>query len=209
MPVNIIALRKEIERQSGKLVTPKIAPLFNKQFAEAKKQMLKDFDNHPVTEEILAGPELQNSQFVDTSHGGNLFSFLGFDEGENPVEDLREILDEETVKGSIEQTIGNDSIKYKMEVSVPNMDDIKSQTQNLSRWSTRSWVDAIQRGIRGFPSYLFNALGFKGSASGTAIEAKNKKTGSTVNVRGGSFKGVKYLSTILQDFKDNIRSRNL
>lgn len=196
MSINIINLRAEIEKQSEKLITPKIAPLLNRKFLDAKEEMLEEFDNDPVTQELLEGPGLENSSFVD-AHEGNLFSFLGFDAGDTPTEDLRNILEKQTTKGRVQKTVGDDVIKYKLEIRVPSLRDVEAETKNLS-WTTRSWVAAIQKGIGGLPSYIFKALGFKNSRSGTALQAKNQ-------VRDGSFRPVNYISKILNNFRKNMR----
>jgi hypothetical protein len=199
MGVNIISLREEISRQADKFIRPKMSVILNDAFIDAKEEMLQEFDDDDVTQELNAGPELDNSQFIDTKTGGNLYSFLGFDAGDEPAEELRDIIDKQTTKGRVTKTIKDDVIQYSLDVKVPSISDIESQTRTLS-WTTRSWVNAIQRGIGGFPSYVFKALGFKNSRSGTALEAKNP-------IRDGSFEPVNYISKILNNFKNNVKGK--
>jgi len=53
-----------------------------------KKDFLKDFDAHPVTREIKQGPSGMASSLLGGR--GNFFGFLGFNSGQQPIEILRD-----------------------------------------------------------------------------------------------------------------------
>jgi hypothetical protein len=175
---------KKVEKTSEKIG--------EKILEKAKKTFLSEFDNHPVTKEILAGPE--GSNISGSLRGkGNLFSFIGFESNSSPIEVLRKFLEESfsvKKKGS-----SKDRIQY--QISGPNINKIKSQTP-MPWESGRSWVHGIEKGISGFSFYLFKK--FKGSRSGTGLQSKSE-------VNSLSFKPTKYLSKIIDNFTKNIKNK--
>ena len=62
-------------------------------FEKIKKQMLDEFLTHPVSVEILAGTEAQNSSGTLGGYG-NLFSFIGFEKNDAPLEPIIELIQE-------------------------------------------------------------------------------------------------------------------
>lgn len=187
--VNITNLKREIARQSKGAIEPKLQPLLNAEFEAQKKLLLREFDEHPVSKEILAGPTLNNSSFVDTQKGGNLYSFLGFKAGLRPVEDLRAFLFTAINKGRVTKEIKGQKITYSMEVRVPTKTEINRRTALLF-WTNRGWVDMIEKGVGNFGRYLFNKAGLKKSRSGTALQAKK-------DIRNEDFRGTAYISELI------------
>ncbi|MCP4923918.1 MAG: hypothetical protein GY915_07830, partial [bacterium] len=64
------ALRRDLEKEA------------KRKFKRIKAEMIKEFLSHPVTQEILEGPNAPN---ISGTLGGatNLFAFIGFDAGED------------------------------------------------------------------------------------------------------------------------------
>ena len=56
-----------------------------------KKEVLQEFNRHEVTKEIEKGPSGTGSTLLGGR--GNFFGFLGFEKGTQPVEILRETLE--------------------------------------------------------------------------------------------------------------------
>ena len=54
-----------------------------KQFNIAHKKLMNDFENHPLTRELSGGSE--GSNITGTMSKGNVFSFIGFESGYDPV----------------------------------------------------------------------------------------------------------------------------
>lgn len=192
---------REIEKQ--------VKPILDREFKKKKESILQVFDEHEVTQSLENGPE-DDDGIVNTAHGGNLYSLLGFPAGEQPQENLRDILDDSIKPTNI--LIGNtdkkNTVLVSMRISVPTFAEVDkaAATKNKLPWTTRGWLSALEKGISGFGSYLFDAeRGFRTSFSGTAIEAKNKKTGKLVKVRSGTFGPIKYVSEILATAKKLIR----
>jgi hypothetical protein len=157
--VNKRILRTEIERQSD-LIYKKIKPRIKSKFEEAKAQLLQDFDDDEVTQEIAAGPEASSS-FVSTIAGGNLFSLLGFYGGQDPTADLRNIL-KDSIHIGIQYTSKKNTpqgITWNTPVYLPTMDDIDAQVKHETplAWSpSRAWTTLIEKGIPWFSHYLFD-----------------------------------------------------
>ncbi len=186
---------KSIERQ--------VAPILKKEFDSKKKEIIQYFDNHRVTQELEAGPTADGS-IVTTEKGGNLFSFLGFYDGEDPVGVLREELNRgiyasDTLMG---KTTKKNTLLVSLRVQTPTVPEISeaaSQEVQLE-WTDRDWVQTIEKGSSGFGQYLFKLVNkFKNSRSGTALQTKNS------TLRNGSFRGVRYISDVLKKARQILR----
>lgn len=204
--VNLRVLRKEISVQSKRAIEPRAEAAMEKEFAKIKNQLLRDFDRHPVTNELEDGNRAE-SNYVNTSHGGNLFSLLGFKYSQKPIQKLRRIL-ENSIKfaGPIKTRVRGNKIIIEKTVSNPSLDTISSEVGSASKldWTNRSWLDLLEKGITGFASYLFDEEQLKQwSRSKTAIEAKDKN-GNLIKVRDGSLGPIRYISDLLLKFRNRI-----
>ena len=84
MRINRNFLKKELARQGMPILEKKIMPKLERQFEDAKKAALQAFEEHPVTREIESGIDSPNiSGTLDNVT--NLFSFIGFSAGDNPI----------------------------------------------------------------------------------------------------------------------------
>jgi hypothetical protein len=161
-----------------------------------KQKMLEDFKNHPVTREIEDGPEASN--ISNTIFGkGNLYSFIGFRDGERPADRVYSLLDAGTKLSAIKprvQKVGN-RLYMGFRVKVPS----EGELARVSRmpWEPGSWLFKIERGISGLGYYIYEKY-IKSSRSGTGAQAGGK-------VRPGSYKATKYMSAILRTFKRNFK----
>ena len=81
-----------IQRQGPKLVKRDLDKEFKKKFDEVKEKMIKEFLNHPVSVEISGGASAGN---ISGTLGGitNLFAFIGFPSGDDPLHPILEILE--------------------------------------------------------------------------------------------------------------------
>jgi hypothetical protein len=206
--VNVRLLRKTIADKGGKAIAIKITDVIEKELEKKTDKFLQNFDNHPVTQEIQAGPG-SGSKFLPSSKG-SLFGLLGFQAGKNPIGALREMLKNgiKMQKNRIgTKTTENGRILIEVPVSIISLGEIYTKTQNDSdtkiSWTGRSFVDQIQKGIEGFGSYLSGM--FKISKSGDGIQAKNQD-GSPAEVRNIEMRPIKYLDELLEKFKQSLRS---
>jgi hypothetical protein len=162
-----------------------------KKLQESKAVFIENFDNHPVTQE-LEGKE-SSTNLSNTLNGkGNLFTFIGFPKGSEPIEDLRNLIMNQF---SYKRNKDTKAIKYS--ISYPSLDKIKKSTP--MPWENgRSWVEGIEKGISGLSYYLFKKS--ISSRSGGGLQSKNE-------ISAASFKRIKFLSEIIEKFKKDINKK--
>lgn len=184
-----------VAQQADRVITPAIAPIMEKKFKDEKKVLMEQFDSHPVTLELEAGPDYEGSGLVSTAHGGNLFSFLGFNRGEKPVIWLRETLEKFVTKGRLTKEKISDGFLYSYEIRVPSKREIYSRTRILE-WTTRSFVDLVENGIPGFGRYIFDLFKIKHSRSKTGVEAKKPLRQPASSAK------IPYVTLLLNSFRE-------
>lgn len=150
-------------------------------FEKMKKEMIKDFLMHPVTREISAGPS--SSNISGTLGGyGNLFSFIGFNKGDDPISPIISLLNQSHMIVSRFNTRGF----LRITIELPSTKEIFSATP--MPWATGlSWAQRIEMGISGYSKYL--ARKDKGR-SGGGIQAEE-------TLFTGKFQNVKYISNFV------------
>lgn len=161
-----------------------------KEFEIIKKEILKEFDNHPVTVEIEGGIYASNiSGTLDNVT--NLFSFIGFHSTDKPTEVIRNILQQSNVRKIIRE---DSTIQYIFEI--PTAKEIFSKTP--LPWETgRSWAKGIEQGISGLGYYIKETMN---SRSGLGIQVKK-------TVRSGyRFKNRKYITEIINHYNEKIKA---
>lgn len=190
-------------RALDKVSTPKIKPIISKEalkriraeVSEAQREMLMDFENHPVTKEINGGPGANNESGTLGGYG-NLFSYIGFEKGSDPIAPIRKILKKALKIRSLPSS--HRSMIIKFQVELPSKEEIFENTP--MPWSDgRSWVEGIERGISGLGKYLNIGSRQYGNASrsGTGLQVKN-------GPMSGAFRNTKYLSQILNELRSAI-----
>lgn len=179
---------KPVTFAARKAIELRLRPLFN----QIRQDMIDEFLNHPVTEEIALGPKLGwNSPFLGGY--GDLFSFIGFDKNDDPIEPIIKKL-----RGLRFFTVFSKGFDHKFEVRFfPTIDDIAAVTP-MPWASGRSWAKGIESGISGLGSYL--NIEHQNSRSSAGIQAKTKR-GNLVKIRGGEFRPTPYLSEILNKYR--------
>lgn len=178
-------------------------------FEPIKQEFLIDaFDNHEITQEIEGGPESGGGVLPK----GNLFSFIGFEYGSDPIGPIKEKLITETrVLRSIRKeysTISINGIKAKLNLAVryPSLDDLESLAP-MPFESESSWLRAIERGIPNFSSYIYWKTydDPEVSRSTTGTLAKDYK-GNLKKIRSGGYSPRQYISAILRNFKSELQT---
>ena len=145
-----------------------------------------------MTEEIALGPTLGGSSPFLGGYG-DLFSFIGFDKNDDPIEPIVK-----TLKGLRFYTVFSKGFDHKFEVRFfPTMNDIAAVTP-MPWASGRSWAKGIEGGISGLGQYL--NIEHENSRSSAGIQVKTK-SGNPVKIRGGEFRPTPYLSEILNKYR--------
>jgi hypothetical protein len=158
--------------------------IVSKEVQKQKNILLNDFENHPVTKEIEAG---ENSSNISGTLGGygNLFSFIGFERGSNPISPIKALLNKVTVKNVF---LKNNT--FNCEIIIPSKEEFSSISK-MPWESGRSWLFDIEKSISGMGEYLYGII--KNSRSGSGIQAKNV-------IFKKSFKSVRYFNTMYNRF---------
>ena len=192
------SIRRKIKdsKKTKKAVHDQAKLVVNKE----KEILIQKFLAHPVTKEIKFGPASAN--ISNTLGGyGNLYTFIGFREGDNPVQDVINLLNLIVKLKTIKPKSGNNT-KYEMSVQYPSNEEFKINTP-MPWESGRSWVLSVERGISGFGSYMYKRT--EGSRSGQGIQAKKFGEGKEQKIRSGSFRNVKYMSEMIKEFYLNLK----
>ena len=161
---------------------------------DTKKNIIAKFNVHPVTKEIEAGSSATNMSNLLGGYG-NLFTYIGFRSGSNPVSAIRRLL--ATIRllkiRRSARTQGRIFVHDAI-ISFPSEKEIS----NVSRmpWEPKSWVYGIERGIDGFGYYMYKR--FKGGRSKGGLQSEDK-------INDVSFRTDKYLPTMLIEAEGMIK----
>ena len=200
MPRNTVRVNQIVKKiANSKSVERKMSNIVYKNFERERKKVINEFENHLITKEIELGPDAYN--ISGTTHGvGNLYSFIGFPQGSNPIEPVRKLMMGIKISRRPQKTvISKNKIEKVYKIYSPGMADFQAVTP--MPWETGlSWVRGVERGISGFGHFMATntpgaeGFNFSGSRSGGGVEVKR-----TLSTMG--FKPVKYLSLILSKFR--------
>ena len=182
-----IDVQNALKRQLPKAVRRDFEKEIRKEFKKIKDEMLKEFLTDSVTLEILEGAGATN---ISGTLGGvsNLFAFIGFDSGEQPITPILQLL--EGTQITYKQEIRKREIGVEFDVSLPTAQDIFAVTP-LPWASGRSWSEGIERGLSGL-GYLLRK---SGGRSGAAVQSRVNK------VRSGRFQNRPYISALIKKYR--------
>ena len=160
-----------------------------KKVGEEKAKLISEFENHEVTKEIAAGPKASNTS--NTLGGyGNLFSFIGFESGSDPISPVKELLNQIQVRN-----LKSDGENFKATVKYPSQNEIKAVTP-LPFEEGRSWSEGIEKGISGFTQYIYRKF----------LLGRSKEALQSEKAKGtGTFRKKPYLNSLLENFVNNIK----
>jgi len=171
-------IENNLKTSKGELVVKKIEKM--------KKAMISDFLKLPVTREILAGSKSTNTSGTLGGYG-NLFSFIGFAEGDDPVSPIVELLSQTNFRVSRFSPNGT----AKLIIELPSKDQIFKATP--LPWAPGiSWAKSIEVGMSGLGMYL-NTKSDK-SRSSQGVQADRK-------IRTGKFSNRPYVSSFLSKWQ--------
>lgn len=195
--INMRGLEAEIAQKGYKIYKPLVEDRVKRMLQKETQQVLNAFNQNAVTKEIEAGP---NSSNISNTLGGygNLFTFIGFESGSDPITPIRSLLAKSIQIRAIRKK--RNTLALKLTFSVPTLEQIKAVTP--SPWSTDSWAEAIERGMSGLGKYLHASESgkFKKSRSGRGVQ-------TSVEIRSVSNSSpVEYMTKILEDMLRSIES---
>ena len=180
--------------QADKQYQNEIKRIIDQEFNKIKNEFIDEFMNHPITQEIQGGISATNSS---NTLGGitNLYSFIGFDEGTDPIRPIEELLK----KSNYRILFNNRSVEATVIFDIPTAAQIFEITP--MPWATgRSWARGIETGISGLGYYLKKT---KNSRSGLGVQSTNQQIRS-----GVMFKNSKYISDLINRFNKELKQLN-
>ena len=177
-------VQKIIDAQSPKLLRIPFEKALQERFEALKNQMIEEFLNHPVSQEISAGPQASNSSGSLNGYG-NLFSFIGFEDNDDPIKPILEKLQATNFKYS-----GDVASGVKFSILLPTAKEIFDVTP-MPWASGRSWAQGIETGISGLGFYL--NLKSKNSRSGAGVQ-------TSVKANAKRFKNQQYISYLINKY---------
>jgi hypothetical protein len=187
--INMESITKKTLKAAQIKGFPKAEAKIQKRFNFAYQKMIEEFEDSKVTQEIEAGPEAPN--YTNSLGGyGNLFSFIGFPRGTNPVEPLRQLL----INTNVKYTSFRNNRWY-FRVNLPTRNKITAATP-MPWEGLNSWAYAVERNISNLSHYLYEK-----TSAGRSKEALQVKP---IVHKDLSFKKVNYISFILEHFKNRI-----
>ena len=181
-------VKNALKRQVPKAVRKDFEREIRDKFKKIKQEMIKEFLSDPVTMEIMAGPSSTN---ISGTLGGisNLFAFIGFDQGDQPIAPILNSLESVDIIYNKELNKTN-QIGVSFNVFLPTAEEIFAITP--LPWATgRSWAQGIERGLSGLGFLLRK----EGGRSGAAVQSRVNK------VRGGRFQNRPYISSFINKYK--------
>lgn len=184
-------------------------------FRKQKENLIKEFFKHEVSTEIK-NPEEGNISGTLGGYG-DLFGFIGFFEGKDPIENvakvLRVLVSLKSV--SIEKSYNRDSkgrfvsgrmTKVSLLYSMPSLEDFDSVSAEDVGWATsRNWVKGIERGIAGLGRYA-NYGGKGRSKRGIQLSGKIKDPSVDRGDFTNSFRPVPYMTSLMKEFNKSLEN---
>ena len=167
---------------------------YAKVVSESHRKALNSFKRHAVTREIKAGPYSNNKS--GSLAIGNLYSFIGFDAGYNPIEPVQAFF-EKVFEYSVRKR--NIFGGYRITIKIPDIDEIRSVSP--VPWATGySWIDGVENGMPNFGRYLYG---------GTGVKFKNSESGPGLQLPGNgtSLAPTDYVSKIIERIKYNLEQK--
>lgn len=178
--INKNSIYLQFEKQVGARLKKEIDADIEDKVLEAKEELITEIKDHPVSEEISAGPSAAPTSGVVSK--GNLFSYIGFNSDRNPIREIIQFLERSIKpKPSIKSQQTAKGIKYVKQIIYVDQQQIEdSPGAQYDGWKGdgNNWIRGIRLGISGFANYLFNLKKkYDNSRSGPAVQLK-KSIGS-------------------------------
>lgn len=185
-------LKKQFDPSKSKALENLAFASANRKVKTAQQMLLQEIDKHEVTQSLENGTKSAALGFE-----ANLFEFLGFNQGDNPVQPLRRAYSNliHLKRVPIKKKISATKINYSFSVSYPSLTEMYAATP-LPWGGGRSWIRAIEKGGVSNFNYTLANSDFSSSRSGTAIQSK-------LQVRDFNYKPIPYLSPIINKFRVN------
>jgi hypothetical protein len=181
---------------------------------KAIKEFTRNVRDHPVSKEIDGGPEEENLSGTLGGYG-NLFSYIGFDDGSDPVGEVLDLILQHRLAAAASSriipapTVGargfwkirSATLEFSWRVVGMDKSKLFTATRSAVPWMGKSWLKGIESGISGLGAYLYVEDGnFRNSRSGTAVQTQTR-------LRSGGYRPVSYISALYNEFSRNLKGK--
>ena len=149
--INYQSIRSKVS--NSKTLRSRIDKKVESNLARAKEKYINQFESHPITQEIEAGPEAGN--ISNTLGGiGNLFSFIGFNKGTNPILKIKDLIKSSFYLEKKKPIIAGSKIRFNYKIRYPSLQDLEGVSP-MPWESGRSWISSVEKSISGFGFYIY------------------------------------------------------
>ena len=156
--------------------------LLKDKFEKLKKDMIVDFLNLPITKEIMAGPDASNISGTLGGYG-NLFSFIGFNKGDDPIAPILNLM----YKSNCKFTRMNAAGRFNIKIEIPTPEQIFEVTP--LPWAPGiSWAKRMEIGLSGLGMFMSKESPY--SRSGGGLQSQNQ-------IRKATFSNTQYISSFI------------
>ena len=189
--INKWGLKRELAEKGNRFLRERFTHKAKDSVKRAAALMLAEFENHAVTRELEGGPGAQN---ISKTLGGvgNLFSYIGFDVGDEPITPIRRILEDSVKLIKVKQA--GKTLKFEIVIEIPDKKDIDGVSP-IPWAAARSWVAGIEHGLSGLGQYLAKS---GAGRSGGGVQIKG-------TLRSGGFRNQPYISSIIKSLHLNLK----
>ena len=190
-----LAIKQSINRQLAKdhTLINQTRIFVEKQFKMVLNQLISDFESHPLTQELKGGPGSGNK--TGTLREGNVFGFIGFDAGYDPVQPIEERLKMTDIIIR-KRSSSPKGFVATYSVNIPTLSELYSMTP-LPWANGASWLQQIEgAGISGLGQYMH--IESKFSRSGAGVQLKNLSSSGRLKI--------KYMKPLLRKFEKDLNN---
>lgn len=183
----------EVENQAIQLIAKQyLQESLTEEFNKIKGEMIEEFMNHPVTEEIMNGINAKNTSGTLSNREGNLFSFIGFNSSDDPISQVVNLLEQSNI-----QFLYSNRKNFIVKMTIPTAQSIFAITP--MPWAQgRSWAKGIESGISGLGFYIQK---FNQGRSEGGIQIDKQAS-------SGKFKNTPYISFLMNKYTQKFTSIN-
>jgi hypothetical protein len=170
-------------------------------FNRLQRELIEKFEDSPVTKEIEAGENGSVETNISGTLGGkgNLWGFIGFEQGSKPIAELRELLDSLVFDGKRIKVVRDErELVWYFLIDLPDDKDIQKATP-MPWLRGASWAMGIEKGITGLTNFIYTAMKQKEGdtpeigRSGQGLQAKRRLRTLTFSTQDYIFKFIRDL----------------
>jgi hypothetical protein len=203
MRYNATAFRKSVFAGINQNKDKYTTAIFSRARVEVEREkaiLLKGYDKDAFIQEIAQGPDIGDGKVLGY---GNLFSFIGFYNGDTPTDDFRDFLKEsiyvaKAIPPKFDQPAGK--IRYYFGVFGPNKKEIRDNSPVADKWTEYGWVELLEEHLNNFDFYLNRERIIPSSRSDHGIQVEHANLG-----HGGSFAPRPFLTNLLKELQYRLK----